>query len=296
MSLQTFMSANSSTDGEGFMETARMLAGKNAPRWLAKHLQRTSASVFLDGNVHAKQPGRSEARARLERLSEAADSVRREVHDPVIFELLVANEFGPMPNNAGIDTVLEEIRRRADIAGSRPNVLATGLDERLENLSTGAELVAREIRDTALSEFLKAEEIVGPPAPTIDLDALLQEIKRQADAAISSAYLTNKAGKTKAGAGRAIPPEAISPQAFCAAVVLEAWAYFHDGVYPRASNHAQLWEAAEEYWRASGGGKRWTSVQSILWRPYFEEAARPTLQRLRGELRRHMKLSSQDSD
>jgi hypothetical protein len=63
MSLQAFMSSHSSKDGEGFMETARRIAGERPPRWLAKHLQGWSSSVMLDGNVHAKQLGRAEARA-----------------------------------------------------------------------------------------------------------------------------------------------------------------------------------------------------------------------------------------
>jgi hypothetical protein len=172
MSLQVFMSSNSSKDGEGFMETARLIAGENPPRWLTKHLKRSSASVFLHGNVHAKQLGRAEVRSRLLKLSAATDLVQREVYDPVIFEILVTEEFGPMPDNAGIDTILEEIRRRADIASSRPNLLDTGLDDRLGYLSVNAKLIAREIRDPALSEFLWAEEITGPQPLTTGLDAL----------------------------------------------------------------------------------------------------------------------------
>jgi hypothetical protein len=296
MSLQAFMSSNSSTDGEGFMETARLIAGENPPRWLAKHLQRSSASVFLDGNVHAKQLGRAEARSRLQMLSPATDLVQREVYDPVIFEILVTDEFGPMPDNAGIDTVLEEIRRRADVASSRPNLLDTGLDDRLGHLSVSAKLVAREIRDSALSEFLRAEEITEPQPPTTGLDVWLKEIKRQADAALSSSYLANKVGKTKAGAGRALPSGASSPRACCAAVVLEAWAPFHDGDYPRGSNHPRLWAAAVEYWRACGGNKRWDYGQPLLWGPYFKEAAESSLDDFRSGLRRNMKLSAKDSD
>jgi hypothetical protein len=172
MSLQVFMSSNSSKDGEGFMETARLIAGENPPRWLTKHLKRSSASVFVHGNVHAKQLGRAEARSRLLKLSAATDLVQREVYDPVIFEILVTEEFGPMPDNAGIDTILEEIRRRADIASSRPNLLDTELDDRLGYLSVNAKLIAREIRDPALSEFLWAEEITGPQPLTTGLDAL----------------------------------------------------------------------------------------------------------------------------
>jgi hypothetical protein len=95
MSLQAFMSSNSK-DGDGFMETARLVAGESPPSWLAKHLQRWSSSVMLDGNVHAKQFGKAEARARLQKLSEAAESVGRELHDTVVVTPLLAGDFGPL--------------------------------------------------------------------------------------------------------------------------------------------------------------------------------------------------------
>jgi hypothetical protein len=298
MSLQAFMSSHSSKDGGGFMETARRIAGENPPRWLAKHLQGWSSSVLLDGNVHAKQFGRAEARARLKKLSEAAESVGRELHDSVVVTPLLADEFGPLPNNAGVDTVLQEIRRRVDVASSRLDLLGTGLDERLEGLSDGIKLIARELQDPELSGFLRAEESIGPPAPTKVLGALLKEIRRQADAALLSPYLANEAGKTKAGRGRALPPMASTPRAFCAAVILEAWAHFHDGEYPRASNHLGLAAAAEEYWRACGGTAdgTWGDNKLLAWRPYFEEASEDSLTGIRKELRRHMIESSVHKD
>jgi hypothetical protein len=298
MSLAAFMSANLSKDGNGFVETARRIAGEIPPPWLAKHFQRWSSSVMLDGQVHAKQLGKAEARARLTALSEATALVARELHDSVVAALLLADEFGPMPNLAGIDAVLVEIRRRADIASSRLNLLGTGLDEKLERLSDGAKLVAREIRDSALSEILEAEQIIGPPAPTIELSALLKKIGRQADAALLAPYLATETGKTKAGRGRALPPHASSPRAFCAAIILEAWAHFHDGEYPSGSNHRPLAKAAVEYWRACGGTAEggWGNDKLLAWRPYFQEASEPPLDGIRTELRRHMKLSAEFND
>jgi hypothetical protein len=293
MSLQVFMASNSSTDGDGFMETARLIAGENPPRWLAKHLQRSSPSVFLDGNVHAKQLGRKETRSRLKKYSEAAGLVQREVHDPAILELLVGGEFGPMPDNAGIDTVLEEIRRRADIASSRLDLLATGLDDRLGNLSVSAKLMARERGDAALSDFLEAEEIIGPQPPTTELSAWLKETKRKADSALSSSYLSIKARRSDGGRGRALVPSASRPRAFCGAVILEGWAFFH-GEYPPPSN-VQVAAAAEEYWRACGGmiDGGWGADRDQAWRRSFKKASEPSLENTREELRRHMKLSSQ---
>jgi hypothetical protein len=269
---------------------------KPAPM-VGEALQHWSSSVFLDGNVQAKQLGRAEARARLQTLSEGAESVDRELNEDIIANYLIADEFGPLPDNVGLDRILEEIRRRADTASSRLDLLATGLDERLEKLGDDAKLVAREIRDPALFEFLKAEEIIGPPAPIIKLVALLKEIKRQADAALLSPYLANEAGQAKAGRSRALPPMASTPRAFCAAVILETWAYFHNGEYPPASN-VKLAAAAEEYWRACGGAIEggWGDDRDQAWRHSFERASEPALERIREELRRHLKLSSVHND
>jgi hypothetical protein len=295
MSLQAFMSSHSSKDGEGFMETARLIAGENPPRWLARHLQRWSSSVFLDGNVHAKQPGRAEVTTRLKALSKATELADRELNADVVVKCLLADEFGPLPDNAGLDATLREIGRRADVASSRLDLLGTELDVRLEALSDGLKLIARELQDPELPAFLKADQ-TGTAVPA-QFGALLNEIKRQADAALLSPYLVNQAGQTKAGRGRALPPMASSPRAFCAAVILEAWARFHDGEYPAASNHLQLWAAAEEYWRACGGVKGgWDYGRPTAWRPYFKEASEDSLAGVRDQLRRHMKLSSVHND
>jgi hypothetical protein len=290
MSLPAFQASHSSKDGDGFVKTAEKIAGENPPRWLAKHLQRWSSSVMLDGNVHAKQFGKAEARTRLRKLSEAADLVGRELQDTVVAAPLLAEEFGPLPDKAGVETVLKEIGRRADDASSRLDLLGTGLDERLELLSDGLRLIARELQDPELSEFLRSEQIIGPQAPTKELDAFLKEIHRQANAALLSPYLANETGNTKAGRSRALPPMASTPRAFCAAIILEAWAHFHDGEYPRASNHPPLWEAADAYWGACGGetGGGWLNGQLTAWRPYFKAAVKDSLAAVRREIRRHM--------
>jgi hypothetical protein len=271
-----------------FTEIARLIAGENATRWLAKHLQRWSSSVFLDGNVHAKQPGKAEARIRLQKLSKAAESADRELHDSVVATSLSADEYGPLPDNAGVDVVLDDVRHRADAASSRLDLLGTGLDERLENLSDILKLIAREYYDPELSQFLKAEQRVGPLAPTVQLGPFLKEIRRQA-AALLAPYLANEAKKTKSGRSRALPPGASSPRAFCAAVILEACARFRDGEYPPASN-PDMAAAAEEFWRTCGGETRggWNGGRPSAWRPYFEEALEGPLIEIRKKLRRHM--------
>jgi hypothetical protein len=293
MSLQAFVSSSSSTNGDGFIETARLIAGEDPPRWLAEHLQRWSSSVMLDGMVHAKQPGKAEARARLQKVSEAAELVVRELDDPIVADCLLADEYGPLPDRAPVDVLLNDVQRRADAASSRLALLGTGLDERLEGLSDGLKLIAREFQDQELSQFLRAEQIIGPPAPTKELGAFLEEMARQSDAALLSPYLANESGKTKAGRARALPPGASSPRAFCAAVILEAWARFHDGKYPPASN-LEMAAAAEEFWRACGGETKggWNFGQPTAWRPYFEQALEDSLTESRKELRRHMTEAS----
>ena len=292
MSFDTFFSSHSSNGNDGFLETARLVAGENPPLWLVKHFRRWSPCVMVDGNVHTKQLGKAEARKRLRKLKDAAELVDRELHDISVATPLLVDEFGPLPHFAGIDTVLEEIRRRADVASSRLDLLGTGLDERLEKLSDGLKLIAREVRDTELSEFLRAERIGSPPA-SAELSAVLKEIRRQAEAALLSPYLANKAGQTKAGASRALPPMASTPLAFCAAVILETWAHFNNGEYPPASS-LKLAAAAGEYWRACGGlaDGGWGNNKLLAWRPYFEETSEPSLASIRKELRRHITESS----
>jgi hypothetical protein len=298
MSLQTFMSAHSSKDGDGFIEVARLITGE-PPRWLAKHLQRWSSSVMLNGAVHSIQPGRAEARLRLRKLSEAAELIERELQDPILDPILEDRKFGPLPVNTSMDAVLREIYRRAELSSSRLDLLATGLDERLELLCDSAKLITRELHDSAISDFLRAEQR-EPTPENIPFGKAILEIKRQAESALLSDYLATRKGKTKAGRSRALPPKAGSPRAFCAAVILEAWAHFHDGDYPGAAN-PHLAAAAEEYWRACGGTTEpWLKDPSnkktlAAWRPYFAEALASSSEKIRKELRRHLRANAAKS-
>lgn len=259
----------------------------------------SSALVFLHNarRLSAREATRrSRSTGQVKKLSDAIERIDREIRDPVVLELLLADEMSPMPTAASIDAVLREIRRRADIAASRLNLLGTGLDERLEELSDAAGLTTRELQDSEISEFLQTEQR-GPPPANTEFGIALVEISRQAESALSAAYLATKAGKTKAGRARALLPTASSSRAFCAAVILEAWAYFHNGDYPPASN-LQLAAAAEEYWRVCGGiTEPWrqdkTDNKTLgAWRPYFKEASEPSLANTRKEIRRHVIESS----
>jgi hypothetical protein len=292
MSLEAFVASNASKDGGGFVDTARLIAGEDPPRWLAKHLQRWSSSIMLDGNVLATQAGRAEIRARLKQLGEDTELVERELREQVISDLLWAEPLGPVPHGQHPITVLQEISRRSVVTLSSNPGLSEEMRARLQKLKRSAELAARELQDSTISEFLQAEERASLP-PTIDLSTYLKDLRNRADASLSSSHLATKSGKTKAGRSRGLPPNASSPRGFCAAVILEAWAYFHDGKYPATSN-MKLAAAADEYWRASGGGIRsWGDDPLKAWRPYFVEASQPSLTDIRRELRRHINLSAE---
>ena len=84
MSFEAFISSHSSNGNDSFFETARLVAGEDPPRWLAKHFQLWSSSVMIDGNVFTKQLGKAEARVRLKTLSEAAELALRELQDPIV--------------------------------------------------------------------------------------------------------------------------------------------------------------------------------------------------------------------
>ena len=224
MSLDTFMASHASKHGDSFMETARLIAGENPPRWLAKFLQDWSPGIMLDAAVFARQPGRAEMRRRLKDLMTSADLLQRELQDVAITDFLQTDDLGPIPNLQGLIVAQKDIQRRAHSAFASPS-------------------------------------------------------------------LSTKSGKTKAGAGPALPPNASSPAAYCAAVILETWAYFHGAKYPAASS-GKLAAAADEYWRACGGVRRgWGETRLTGWRPDFTEALKASSMAIRQELRRHLLLS-----
>jgi hypothetical protein len=154
----------------------------------------------------------------------------------------------------------------------------------------GAELLQRELQDLAITDFLQTDDL-GPIPNLASLVVAQKDIQRRAQSAFASPSLSTKSGKTKAGAGPALPPNASSPAAYCAAVILETWAYFHGGKYPAASNH-ELAAAADAYWRACGGVRLgWGETRLTGWRPDFAEALKPPSTAIRKELQRHLLLS-----
>jgi hypothetical protein len=95
-----------------------------------------------------------------------------------------------------------------------------------------------------------------------------------------SGALVNANGKTRAGAGLAVPPRSISPQVFCALIVSEAWKYVRGRRHGPRNRKAAA--AAQELWNLAvvpGGDrlprtKRERSGDPLNgWRPHFEAIA-----------------------
>ena len=96
---------------ESFHEIARLIAGDDAPAWLGEHLRRWSPSLFLDRQVAAKQPTRSEMKAILAHVEAAASLLGRALSSMPVREFL---EGAPLKPIANIGTLMRDLR---DLAG-----------------------------------------------------------------------------------------------------------------------------------------------------------------------------------
>jgi hypothetical protein len=161
------------------------------------------------------------------------------------------------------------------------------MKKQLQEAVTASLVLQRALNDAAICEFLET-----PPFGRIDKKALLghmlDDLGRRAKYAIASPTLSTPDGKTPPGADRAMLPNAVPPRTFCAALIAEAWAYFHGGDPPprnlKAARAAHaLWLASGNETKASFGNEPLTS-----WRYYFKEAREPLLTELRTEIRRYL--------
>jgi hypothetical protein len=271
-----------------------LVTGNNPPQGLVEFFQKWSPSVMLDGMIHGKQPTRVEARDRLQKLGDAALTLGRDIHAPGVLEALQAPPLGPFPNSMHPISALKEIHRRAVLILSSDPLLALEMQAYLHGIKQNAELAAQELGDSALSELWSDKRRASQHGGA-ELGAVLKEIAWSTRAAwSSSSSLTNETGKSKSGRGRALPLKAASPRAFCAAIVLEAWAHVHGGKYPAASS-PKLAAAAEKYWLACGGTTDgWGDNRLEAWRPYFEKALEPSLEAVRTELRHHLSFTTRN--
>ena len=118
------------------------------------------------------------------------------------------------------------------------------------------------------------------------MDHMLRDLARRAEESIVSLSTADRT--TKPGRKKAMPRRASHPKSYCAALIAEAWAYFHGGDPPPRNRDAAA--AADALWRAVGGeAKGWGNDPLNAWRPYFKKAQEPALTTTRAEIRRHMK-------
>jgi hypothetical protein len=151
-----------------------------------------------------------------------------------------------------------------------------------------AKFLQHAVAHPAIREFLES-----PPAGPIEnigiFDRSLRDLAERLEGALKTPSLTNEAGKTKAGRGRAMPPEAVSPQVYCAMLIAETWKHFR-GRYPGVHNQKAA-KAAHLYWMACGKDSEeehrrklfddeirgWGGEPINRWRHYFEMTRPPTL-------------------
>jgi hypothetical protein len=82
------------------------------------------------------------------------------------------------------------------------------------------------------------------------LEHVLKGISGGAKIATES-LVSTATGATKPGRGKALPRSVISPKAFCALIVAEAWAHLHAD-YPAPRNQRAA-AAAQALWQSVGG-------------------------------------------
>jgi len=160
--------------------------------------------------------------------------------------------------------------------------------EELDEIEVAARVIRRLIDRDELRNFLEID--AGAPMASLHgpIQKLMDELITRADAAKRSRGLVSSTGKSKPGPGPALPPNAISAEALCAVVVVEAWRYF-EGQYPSPRN-AKAWRVAEVFWRAAGFSRNsWGANKLTAWRRHFEQALSDRYEDDRNECCRHMR-------
>jgi hypothetical protein len=160
----------------------------------------------------------------------------------------------------------------------------TKMKRRMKEIQDAAAVLLDMLGDVPTKEFLEIEgrlqiENVG------GLEHVLKGISGGAKIATES-LVSTATGATKPGRGKALPRSAISPKAFCALIVAEAWAHLHAD-YPAPRNQRAA-AAAQALWQSVGGTtSSWGSDPLTGWSYYFTEARSEAAESLRKETRRH---------
>ena len=115
----------------------------------------------------------------------------------------------------------------------------------------------------------------------------LTMLMRDAYQAKNSPRLLSPDGKVQRGAGRPHLPGRMPPKYVCAALIAEAWSFFHDGEDPKPSDQ-KAQEAAGRFYGAWFPGGGWGINKLKGWKTYLESVRHPDLKNTRKEFGRHL--------
>jgi hypothetical protein len=99
-----------------FLDVARLIAGPNAPQWLAEHFERWASSLMLDCVVEGKQPTRVAMKKRLADVTDAVSTLRLALRHTPTREFLEIAPFGPIEYAVAFEHMLQDLARRAERA------------------------------------------------------------------------------------------------------------------------------------------------------------------------------------
>lgn len=162
--------------------------------------------------------------------------------------------------------------------------------QHLATIGEAADFLSRAIGQAGIREFLNAAGD-RPMDNYTKYQLVLGEIRARAERAAKLPSLVDQSGKPKPGRGPALPEGAISPRAYCALLVAEAWSYVHGQYPPDSSTNAA--NAADVYWRLCGGGRgnSWGNNTLAAWRHHIKEARIKAPDGIKDEIRRHLEIS-----
>jgi hypothetical protein len=107
---------------EAFKAVAALIIS-DPPAWLVEHLWQWSSAIYLGDGVELRQPTRTEMRNILGKVSEAAGLLQRALAEPSVCEFLDAGGDEPLNAPVKLQILLGEIKRRADRASERTNLV-----------------------------------------------------------------------------------------------------------------------------------------------------------------------------
>jgi hypothetical protein len=166
--------------------------------------------------------------------------------------------------------------------------------ERLKRMQEAALELSNALSEPELTEYLAPKP---NPDEIADVRRVLMLVHGWTEGGGKSAGLVTANGKTRAGAGLAVPARSISPQVFCALIVSEAWKYVRGRSHGPRNRKAAA--AAQELWNLAvvPGGDRLPRTERERrgdplngWRPHFTTVANEALyQNDRAELVQYLK-------